>query len=336
MDTLRPTEKCRELGRPRWHGEITFVANGNRLTGASYDGEKERCLANLAPLGTTGPSAISWNAPGSRVIAGDFALSHDLATSPIENSATWSRPSGTSVVYISRDHRLLKRASSGGPETDISFLARHDAVTYHPAGTHIATSGKDQNGEYGLFLATNLGRKPHLLARGESARSMRMLRFSQSGSVLYFVADHGHKHHVHELNLRRGRDVHIETLDTSPRGFTHLTVDPFNGTAAWTELGDCAAGKPGSLISTAGEGELSLDDDRMNGRTIEALGWLRGSRLVVAARTTGCSTAQPADIFVLTWHTPTFITSLEAGTAAVRVKHPPPPPPPNKEPKVVA
>src|SRR5688500_335146 len=105
----------------------------------------------------------------------------------------------------------MKRSSFGGRATDISFLQRHDAVTYHPAGEHIATSGLAADGSYGLHLATNVGGEPMLLARGEAARFITNLYFSENGLWLYYTAKHGPEDwHLHRLLI--GQDARLETL----------------------------------------------------------------------------------------------------------------------------
>lgn len=104
----------------------------------------------------------------------------------------------------------MKRSSYGGDSTDISFLDRHDAVTYHPAGEHISTSGVAADGSYGLYLATNLGTKPQLLARGEAARFITNLRFTEDGRHLYYTARHGPRDwHLHRLSV--GEEAKLET-----------------------------------------------------------------------------------------------------------------------------
>lgn len=336
--TLPATAKCSGLGRPRKEGEITFIEEG-RLLATSPENTSPRCLADLTNEGI-GFSSANWNASGTRVIVGNTAISRDLSRSPLlaRTSADWSRPQGTSVVFITKNGRLMKRSSYGGAPTDISFLARHDDVTYHPAGTHIVTSGETADGNYGLWLATNEGTKRQILARGEHTHEISMLTFKQDGEALFFEADHGNEHHLHRLRLSGDRGTGLDTLDKSKRGYTHIVVSPFGGRIAWTEAGNCTAGTPGTLHFGGPPWKaLVKDGPGLDGRTLEAEGWLPGRKLLVTSRATGCSAAQPGNVFVLSQDSPQIITTNEGpGSPTVRAPLPRPPPPPDKEQEVQA
>jgi len=334
--TLEPTQTCDGLGKPPRRAEITFISEG-KLMGASPDGTSQRCLAHLADLdvGDFGP-VTSWNAPSDRVLIESQVLSSDLsATSELAIGASpvWSRPTGTSVVWIDDEGHLMKRSSFGGRATDISFLARHDDVTYHPAGTHVATSGRRENGDYGLFLATNIGTEPKLIARGEKARFITNLEFSEDGQRLYYTARHGPGNwHLHRLLM--GSNPVLETLakketdfDYSVAWFTWMYYAAFSG-------GDCAAGQPGELKI---DGPKMQIPDELQRSNLRPVGWLSGSRLVVTSSPVSCSTAAPQDIYVLrSKGSPVLIAEEVGASVAIRQKMPPPPPPPGEEQEVVA
>lgn len=243
-------------------------------------------------------------------------------------------PKGTSVVYVTGDGRLMKRSSFGGPATDISFLERHDDVTYHPAGEHIATTGVAEDGSYGLYLATNVGGEERLLARGEEARFITDLVFSHSGLSLYYSARHGPRdRHLHRLNM--GRDATLDTLDNSEFGFYFAVseveeIPPYG----WSSIGDCAAGEPDRLHVRGESIELPSELKRTSLRPV---GWLPGRKLVVTSSPVSCSVAAPQDIYVLSHAAQPVLIAREVGlTAAVRTVLPPPPPPPGEEQEVVA
>ena len=345
--TPKPDLMCDGLGRPPNQGEITFLDEG-RLIGVSPNGLRRRCLLDLADVEPTGGPFLEWNAPGDRLLLGATILGPRSAVEPLPRSwvGQWSRPTGTSLVRITSDGRLEKRSLEDGTATDISFLARHDDVAYHPAGTHIAVSGEAADGSYGVYIATNLGTEAQLLARGEEARYVDQLVFSEGGRSLYFVADHGKKLHLHRLSLNPPADgdpgtvqeVEFDTLSVAD-SISSLVVSPFTppDAIAWTENGDCAAGKPSELGADGLGISTPKAPDALEDRSVVPIGFLPDMRLVVHARSTGCSTAQPSEIYVLHWkRAPKFIADQEVAAAAVRLAHGPPPPPPDVEQEVVA
>lgn len=335
--TLEPTQTCDGVGKPPRRGEITFV-RGDRLVGVSPDGTEERCLADFDGLDLfpSAPRRTAWNGSGDRVIVGGRALSSDLTGTrrlADEPSLEWSRPSGTSVVWVDDDGHLMKRSSFGGKAIDISFLARHDDVTYHPAGTHIATSGQRSDGSYGLFLATNVGTEPKLLARGEKARFIGNLAFAEDGRLLYYSARHGPKNwHLHRLLI--GQKASLQTIARRSTDFDYVvsSLDPW--LVAWSVMGDCAAGKPGILRT--GYRKLEIPDE-LRDTNLRPVGWLSHSKLVVTSSLISCSTAAPQDVYVLSRkQAPVLIAEETGASAGIRMKMPRPPPPPGEEQEVVA
>ena len=339
IETLPTSGGCDGLARPRSGGEITFIRD-DRLWAVSASGKGERCLADLSTSNALrSPPFVSWNGPADRVIVGDRALSRDLGETPSLTgqpfaAPLWSRPNGTSVVYITRSGRLMKRSSFGGRATDISFLSRHDDVTYHPAGEHIATTGLAEDGSYGLYLATNVGTEPKLLARGEQARFIVDLAFAQDGVALYYSARHGPRNwHLHRLNI--GEEATLETLDKNDFGFDVAVsqVEEF-GPYAWSSVGDCAAGETDRLHVVGARIKVPSE---LEETSLQPIGWLPKQRLVVTSGPVSCSTATPSVIYVLAPNrAPVLIAQGVGITAAVRATLPPPPPPPGEEQEVVA
>lgn len=335
-ETIPPDQECSGLGRVPASGQITYFVE-DQLQAASPSGQRSECLLAIDELDEN-PGPPVWNARGDRVLIGDRGLSRDGAmtarlTEERGEKPQWSRPAGTSVVYVALDGALIKRSSYGGRPIDITFLERHDAVTYHPAGEHIATSGRDKSGGYGLYLATNLGTEPQLLARGEAARFITSLRFSQDGDYLYYTARHGPEDwHLHRLRI--GADATLETLARAPHNFEYA-VSPFDpGLFVWFVARDCAAGQPGEFDW---RGRRLVLTPELRAHNLHPVGWLRNGSLVVRALTTGCGTAQPADIYVVSAeHPPVFAAGDVYGSVGVRVRIPPPPPPPGEEQEVVA
>ena len=334
--TLEANLGCDGLGRVPSGDQITFV-RGNRLLGVSPDGSAEKCLADLSSSAIgDGTEAVSWNAPGDRVIVSDRAISRDLATTRAltgvsTRAPVWSRPTGTSVVWISEDGRLMKRSSFGGKATDISFLGRHDDVTYHPAGTHIVTTGLADDGSYGLYLATNIGTDQKLLARGEQARFITNLKFGSRH--LFYTARHGPQNwHLHSLTI--GKDAFLSTIAKGSSDFIYAvsefdTFDP----AAWSVPGDCGTGEPDKLKTNGLRLRMT---DALKESSLQPVGWLVSSELVVASKRPGCGDA-PRDLYVLSHRKdPVLIAEGIEGSVALRQPPPPTPPPPGEEQEVVA
>ena len=348
-ETPAADDPCDGLGRPPGRGQITFLSEG-RLIGVSPNGLRRTCLADLSSELLSGGPFHSWNAPGDRLILAGNLVGSDTAIDPLPPkwaASEWSRPTGASLIRITNAGRLEKRSLEDGSVTDISFLARHDDVAYHPAGTHLAVSGEAEDGSYGVYITTNVGTEPQLLARGEESRFVDQLIFSQGGRSLYFVADHGKKVHLHRLSLNPPsegdtgtvQEVEFDTLSVAD-SISNLVVSPFTppDAIAWTENGDCAAGQPSRLRSegTGTIAEPHVPTGLMD-RSIVPIGFLPTLRLVVHARSTGCSSAQPGEIYVLRRSgDPTLIEEQEVAAASVRFAHGPPPPPPDIEQEVVA
>lgn len=339
--TLEPEDDCAGLGRVPRQGQVTTIEEGQLR---AYDPERfsSKCLATVA---SDNPNFMSdtrpprWSPEGDRVLIGGRAISADGAvTKPLaagsDLSAEWSRPTGTSVVSVASDGRLLKQSSFGGRPEDISFLARHDDVAYHPAGLHIATSGLTSDGEYGLYLATNLGTEVELIARGEAARFITNLRFAEDGQSLYYTARHDPTNwHLHRLFI--GADPFLATLAKQQKDFEYAVSSFNNRLIAWFVPGDCAAGEPGKFKVVGGRLGIKIPGD-LRERNIHPVGWLRAGQLVVRVASPGCSAPQPGTVYVLSHEAPVVIDEENYGEVSVRVRRPPPPPPPDEEQDVVA
>ena len=113
---------------------ITFVQN-RKLMSIGLDGGPPDCLIDSSGVAEWGPRA-------DRLLMAGTTYLGSSRTSVLEETnvqtAHWSRPQGTSIVYSENNgRRLLKVPAAGGTPEDISFLKRHDSFAYHPAGTHV-------------------------------------------------------------------------------------------------------------------------------------------------------------------------------------------------------
>lgn len=326
---------CHGIDEPFPEGEVTFAKEGAVYT-VREDGVA-RCL-----FGDVESHSLSWGALGERALVDGKALS-DGSTSPVPievRQETWSRPTGKAVIYISHDlEQLLKVELGDKKPRDISFLSEHHDVAYHPAGTHIAVSGIDDAGNYGLYIATNEGREIQLIARGESAGYIDQLSFSHGGRKLFFTADHGSEIHLHQLSLVDGTrsgsmedallDVRLKTLVTTTRGINSLVISPFDGAIAYESR--C------KIHLMADHRGGNAEPVRLPGdRPVRPVGWMPDGKLAYLEFEKRCDETA-GDLHLLDPST-TEVEQIvqDVYAAAVRVALPPPPRPPERASGVVA
>ncbi|MCU1398665.1 MAG: hypothetical protein JWN62_1774 [Acidimicrobiales bacterium] len=274
-------------------GEVTWIQDG-QLRAAS-DGGQQTCL--IDQVSATGP--VSWSSDAGRVLldpattataaAGVTPTGFDSSNLTVSLSA----PTGTATIGIDpTTHRLMHRGTNGSL-TDISFLERTDEAAYYPSGKRIAAVGVDANGGYGIWLSTNVGKDPkEILSVEDPSTPVTNLSWSSDGRILRFI--HGF---VHELVID---GLQLFEVGLADRQEANLVVSKVDNATAWT-TGPCDAT---GTVRTAGE---SLGNDVRSApgspfagspMTVQPVGWLSGSRLVIAARAVGCS--GPADLWIWT------------------------------------
>ncbi|MCU1387824.1 MAG: hypothetical protein JWL72_1162 [Ilumatobacteraceae bacterium] len=242
---------------------------------------------------------MSWSSDAGRVLldpattttaaAGTTPTGFDASNLTVSLSA----PTGTATIGIDpATHRLMHRGTNGSL-TDISFLERTDEAAYYPSGKRIAAVGTDATGAYGIWLSTNVGKDPkEILSVEDPSTPVTNLSWSSDGRILRFI--HGF---VHELVID---GLQLFEVGLADRQEANLVVSKVDNATAWT-TGPCDAT---GTVRTAGE---SLGNDVRSAAgspfaaspmTVQPVGWLSGSRLVIAARATGCS--GPADLWIWT------------------------------------
>jgi hypothetical protein len=223
----------------------------------------------------------------------------------------------------------------GAKPFDISFLADHDEVVYHPAGTHVAVTGTDEDGTYGLWLATNLGKEHQLLAIGEDARRIFSLSFEHDGRSLYYAAEHDDRYDVHSLRLAlqdeegKTRDAKLSTLDTADTEMGDLVTNEFTVDLVAYTVGSCEDKKTTRVYDRS----ITELGGPLAGFSTEPVGWLPDGELLVIARESGCEGAGT----LFSWR-PEETNRLVADVSAagVRAMLPPAPGPPGSKQEVVA
>ncbi len=327
-----PTGPCDGIGPTpdADEAQITFVID-ERLYESNVDGTEIRCL-------TDGPFPTQWAGKADRLLArvdGVPAAINEsgstvLAVQGRFEGESWTRPTGTSVVGIAEDGRLVKYPIDGGPPVDLSFLDRHDEVLYHPAGTHVIVVGESAAGVYGIWLATNIGTESELLIEGTTA-TLSSASVSQDGLFMQFLADHGDVSHLHRIFLPDAStaefDASIEHGTSAP--LSHLVVSPFDNAELALAEGTCGADL--HTVLPYWEGDVLPEFES------RPIGFLPGfpARLLVAAYPDGCHADSPVDLYLVTVdqvEDPVLIVGGAHPFAlpGLRVAHPDPPPPPGE------
>jgi hypothetical protein len=319
-------------GLPRLRGsQVSFVLDGE-LYVARRSGSVARCILEIQQ-----PLDVDWGPQGDRVSFGDLRRYEGdgvVSLDDVAESISWSRPTGRAIVYVS-EGRLMKVDAFGGEPVDISFLAHHDEVVYHPAGTHVAVTGTAEDGTYGLWLATNVGKGAQLLAIGEDARRIFSLSFAHDGTTIYYAAEHDDRYDVHSLRLalqdEEGavRDAELGTLDSASTEMGDVVVSEFEAERVAYSVGSCDEGK----TTRVWEFEVTGLGGELAGLSTEPVGWLPNGELLVLARESGCE----GEGTLYAWRSGQATRLVPGVTAAgVRAILPAPPDPPASEQQAVA
>jgi hypothetical protein len=228
---------------------------------------------------------------------------------------SWSYPTGKALIApaVADNHLLWRTAGQPETRTDISFLDQTDVARYHPAGRNIFAAGQAADGTAGLFVASNRGANPRLIAQLDQPTTViTEIGPDPSGSRVYFLHDHGNgTFDVHALDLPALTLTDV-TQVTEP--IAKLTVGTTPSAAIAWRLGACSG-----LTRTQITGAQGVVDQpaAFASLSTEPLGWLDAQQLVLSVRATGC--AGPSDLWL--WNTATSAASpLINGvdTAAVR------------------
>jgi hypothetical protein len=300
--------------------ELTFSSAG-RLYSVPPEGGSIQCLVE----GVTG--AVSWGPAADRVIVGDTAYLPDGETLVVPRGAIWTHPTGKRIVTI-EEGRLYKQ--EGDTRTEISFLAHHDSVAYHPAGTHVLVVGNTGDGSPGLWLATNEGQGAVLIAADEGA-VLSSPAFTGAGESLFTASHADGLRHLHRVQPGGGGALEAVVLAESAADLGGVVASAFNQSLVAYVEGSGGECKPDSRARVV---EFELPDE-LAGLTSMPLGWLTLERLGILAFPDGCQA--PADLWIFSAGmcpgAPYGATRLVTGvdSAGVRVVFPPPPPPPSAD-----
>src|SRR5215213_8457685 len=299
---------------------VTFVAGGNAWALNPRSG-KATCL-----FAAPDPGPFEW---GPRA---DRALLARLQVEPLGDAPTraasrvdpadvsWGRPTGKSIVFVSRDgHRLLKAHPGTRAFQDVTPLrnGEYTLVTYHPSGLAFAFAVR-RDGHESIWISSNLGERPDQLVHGRLHTGFEALAWGNAGQTLYFAGRHPDgRVHVHALPLVGARSA--PTVWSSQMGQHVSTILPgWPGLALTVGRSSCAS-RHGVLVTTKRAGAVPL-----GGRPSRAVGWLDDHHLLVAAG--GCG--GPIDLYSVehaTLEARLLVRDVDA--ASVRRPEPLPAPP---------
>jgi hypothetical protein len=296
--------------------EVTFEI-GTRLYSINPGSGTSGCLSELT-ADNVGP--LQWSPAGDRVLLNSVTVFDGTQALPSGYFATntrvsWSYPTGKALIApaVADNHLLWRTAGQPETRTDISFLDQTDVARYHPAGRNIFAAGQAADGTAGLFVASNRGANPRLIAQLDQPTTViTEIGPDPSGSRVYFLHDHGNgTFDVHALDLPALTLTDV-TQVTEP--IAKLTVGTTPSAAIAWRLGACSG-----LTRTQITGAQGVVDQpaAFASLSTEPLGWLDAQQLVLSVRATGC--AGPSDLWL--WNTATSAASpLINGvdTAAVR------------------
>ncbi len=310
-----PTGAC-VFSAPPPTSEVTFEV-GTRLYTVNPANGTSSCLTELT-LDNVGP--LQWSPAGDRVLLNSVTVFDGSRALPSGYFATnsqvsWSYPTGKALIApaVADNHLLWRTAGQPATRTDISFLARTDVAAYHPAGRNIFAAGQASDGTEGLFVASNRGKNPRLIARLDEPNSViTEIRPDPSGSRVYFIHDHRDgTFHLHAIDLPA---LIITDVATFTEPVARLTVSSAAGAPIAARVGDCS-GLTRSQVFDAG---AAVDQPAaFAALSTEPIGWLDARQLVLSARASGC--AGPSDLWI--WNTATAAaTPLITGVdnAAIR------------------
>ncbi len=296
-----------------------------RLYGLGEDGLSPRCL-----LEDVISTDIEWGPVGDRVRVGDEVVTDSARLGLFGvTSLEWTSPTGSRIVGVSPG-RLWKLDLQDATEIDITFLEETDQVSYHPAGLHLLAVGTSFDGQYGMWLATNQGTEPSLLAFDEGA-TLSEPAWTWLGEPL-FVANHSNEGwHLHRVELTSDGALEGPVLVESETNIDMLKPSSHDPVMLAYRVGGVQGE---SCVEGSHVAVRSVDlPEPLSTITSAPVGWLSTERLLVLAYPDGCDS--PADLW-------TFSAGLCPGSvygasmiisgvdgAAARQPDPPPPPPPD-------
>jgi hypothetical protein len=308
---------------PKASQTITFIASGHAWA-LDPSGTHLTCL-----FAVTDPGPFEWGPLGDRallaglevkgVAGGPSRLSSDQSA----RTTTWSRPTGTSIVYVPTNGASLKKIHLDGTRTqDVTPLksSRYLSVTYHPSGEAFAFALEQDAGQ-SIWMSSNIGKTPKRLVFSSEGTTFGALGFDVDGRHLLYAAGHADGHpELHRIDVTDTKQAPV--VWEGPVGSSIMGIEPGleTGTVAWTSGTTSCADSVAMAQIRAGTVRAVPDA----ARPTRAVGWVSRSQLLVA--TGGCG--EPFDLSVVDLSSGSvapLVSGVSAG--AVRTQLPTPPAP---------
>ena len=310
-----------DLGSAPVDGEITLVVGG-RLYGVAPETGGVRCLIDNAET-----TDFSWGPQGDRIRIGNRAITPDGDFALQASSAyEWTAPTGKSVMLV-EPGSLSKVAVNGSGTEDITFLETTDAAVYHPSGTRVLSIGTDPNGQYGLFMASNTGTDPTILAFDEGA-VLTEPGWTGAGEPIFVAAHENGPWHIHKVVVTEDGALEGPILEEGGFALDRLMASAHDPLLVAFRR---AAASVQGCVDDGRATVIGVDlPEPLASMTSLPSGWLPGERLLVLSYPGGCNSA--ADLWLFSagfcpgsvYGASLIATSIDG--AAARTIAPPSPP----------
>jgi hypothetical protein len=307
---------------------VAFVAGGRSWAVSPDDPATLHCLFPTPDAGlfSFGPLGDRVALTGLEVRGVGSSLARPKsALRPVYYS--WSRPTGTTLVFTDGARKRLARADMGQAGTrDITPVqgagVTYGDVAYHPSGLAIGFVVTDPATNAELYLSTNQGGDAKLLVEAPAGTTFGHIVFAHDGKDLYYSVDRKDgSHALARYNLSEGGVA--PALWTGDAPISNIVEPAGIPAAALTVGATCTAhravfsnldGSAGIPLSAGVDGPTSI------------VGHLDTDRFLVA--TGGCNAA--SDLYIV--HVgpdapPPALLVQGVDTATLRQPEPTPPPP---------
>ena len=311
------------IGGPPEGGQPTVVIDGT-LYGLDMDALSAECLVETAES-----TDIEWGPLGDRIrIRWEIVTDESRFSLDQAEWLEWTAPTGSRIVAVDSE-RVWKVDMSGQEDVDITFLEDNSELAYHPAGEHLLTIGTNSDGQYGLWLSTNQGTDPVLLAFDEGA-TMGDPAWTWLGEPLFVARHLNGAWHIHRVELTAEGGLAGPVIVESESSIDMLGParhDP-------VMLAYRSGGTAGEWCVDGAHAMVNGVDipEPVASLTSTPAGWLSGEQLLVVTFPDGCDA--PADLWIFsagfcpgsTYGVTPVISGITAAAAREAAPQPPPPP----------
>ena len=302
---------------------MSFEAGGRAWAVSPDDGRTLTCQFEVST-----PGIFSWGPLGDRVVLRNLqvrGVGNPVSRPAVAGGATyfsWSRPTGTTVIFTKGDRHFLMRADMGKAGTqDITPVPgkTYGDMAYHPSGLAIGFVTTDASGSQ-IAMSTNLGQSAVTLVQADQGTTFPHLVFAHDGKGLFYsIEKKDGTHALGRYELESGSvDPKLWTGDAPVADMVELGGVPG---LALTLGATCETHR---AVFTALDGSPDVKLDPGVGGPVSVVGRLDADRFAVAAG--GCG--EPQDLYLVhrSGAAPQLLVK-GADAAALRIAEPTPPPP---------